>query len=376
MDERRFAKVSVALALAARLILAPERLLSPDEAYYLCAARQPGWRWPIVDHPPLLGWLLSATDRLGGAVELRVRVVAAVLQTITALAIAATAASIRPQCFAWGLFLATWGLMSWVSGLITTPDAPLLAATACLVYVASRERPSIVAAFALSFVAVASKVSGLVVVAAIAAALPMRPRIAAIAGAAVAVPLARASLHAQIAHALGRGALVSSPHVGVVVAVLGLALGAVALYGPALAYLAVRGRLHLARVVGGPTLVLSLLLLVLVSAIASGRTPEPNWIAPALVPILIASAIAATELTSRAQRAIQIVHLLPAMLAIGLWAGRDLLPPKLDPLARTPRDRDRAEAHPLPRYAKPSWACVYDRRCEEIEAIFSSSELK
>ncbi len=373
MDERRFAKVSIAFALAARLILAPERLLSPDEAYYLCAARR---GWPIVDHPPLLGWLLSATDRLGGPIELRVRVVAAVLQMVTALAIAGTAASIRPEAFAWGAFLATWGLMSWVSGLIATPDAPLLATTACLVYVAGRERPSVVAVFALSFLAVAAKVSGLIVVVAVGAALPVRGRLAAIGGAALAIPLARASLHAQIAHALGRGALVSSPRVGPLVALLALVGGAVALYGPALGYLAVRGRAHVTRVPGGPAMVASLFLLAIVSALVSGRAPEPNWIAPALIPILIASAIAATELTTRAHRAVQIVHLLPAMLAIGLWGARDVLPPRLDPLARVPRDRERAEAQPLPRYAKPAWACVYDRRCNEIEAIFNTSVLK
>jgi hypothetical protein len=376
MDERRFAKISIALALVARLILAPERLLSPDEAYYLCAARHPSWRWPIVDHPPLLGWILAFTDRLGGSIELRVRVVAAALQVVTALAIASTAASIKPEAFGWGAFLATWGLMSWVSGLIATPDAPLLAATACLIYFASRERPNPLPLLLLSFVAVSAKVSGLIVVVAVAASVPMVPRIAAIVGAAVAIPLARASLHAQIAHALGRGALVSAPRIGALPALLAFIAGAVLLYGPALAYLAVRGRAHLTRVAGGPALVVALTMLVVVSAIAGGRAPEPNWIAPAVVPLMIAGAIAATELRPRARRTIELVHLLPAMVAIGLWAGRDLLPAKFDPLARVPRDRDRAQAHPLPPYAAPAWSCVYDRRCDEIEAIFNTSNLK
>jgi len=375
MDERRAAKVSVALAFAARLILAPDRLLSPDEAYYLCAARKPSFRWPIVDHPPLLGWLLAAFDRLGGPIELRVRVVAALLQVVTALAIAATAEALEPGAYAWAAFLATWGLMSWVSGLIATPDAPLLAVTAVLVYVATRDRPQWPALLALSFLAVAAKVTGLVVVIAVAASLPLAARIATIAGGALAIPLARASLHAQVAHALGRGDLVSAPRVGAFAALLALIVGAVVLYGPAVAYLGVRGRAHLTRVPGGVALAVSLLALASASAVISGRPPEPNWIAPALVPILIAGAIAATGLTSRARRSLELVHLLPAMLAIGLWAARDLLPARLDPLARVPRDRDRAEAHPLPPYARPAWSCVYDHRCDEIEAIFKHSEL-
>src|SRR5262245_37697482 len=96
---RRLAFASIGLAALARAIVAPMRLLSPDEAYYLCAARR---GWPIVDHPPLLGWLLAAFDRMG-PVELRVRLVAILLQAITALGLGI----LSGPAFAWGVFLAT-----------------------------------------------------------------------------------------------------------------------------------------------------------------------------------------------------------------------------------------------------------------------------
>jgi hypothetical protein len=73
-----------ALAALVALAFSPLRHLSPDEAYYLCASRA---RWPIDDHPPLLGLLLAAAEALPGPIELRVRLVSIVLAVATALGV-------------------------------------------------------------------------------------------------------------------------------------------------------------------------------------------------------------------------------------------------------------------------------------------------
>lgn len=350
---RLFVSVSLAFAAIARLLLAPLRMLSPDEAYYLCAARR---GWPIADHPPLLGWLLLLTDRLG-SVELRVRIVAIVLQLVTALGVGVLAS----EAFAWGIFLATFGLMSWVSGLITTPDAPLLAA--CVWLLVWRRSP--LGLFACACVAVLAKVSGLFFVLAVATTLRGRALVAILAGAAAALPLSHRSLFAQVAHAAGRGALVSAPYVGRPLAVLALLGGTVALYGPALLYLAVRGRRRLDP--AGVRVVLTFGGLCLLSALISGRAPEPNWIAPAFLPLLV---VAAREGASSPRRPIvQWLHVAPGVLGVALWISSSPL------LARVPR-ADRSSARDLPAYAHPAWDCVYDRRCEQIEAIFNASNLK
>lgn len=351
---KRLAYASIALAAVARAFVAPMRMLSPDEAYYLCAARR---GWPIVDHPPLLGWLLMASDRLG-PVELRVRIVAIVLQALTALGIGVLAG----PAFAWGVFLATWGLMSWVSGLIATPDAPLLAACVWLLVF----RRSSAGLFVCAFLAVMSKVSGLFFVLAVAPTLRGRARVATLLGAAVALPMIHRSLLAQVAHALGRGALVSSPVIGRPAALGALVLGTLALYGPALVYLAWRGRRRLDPT--GVRVVITFATLCLASALISGRAPEPNWIAPAFLPLLVAAANEASALPRRSW--IEALHLAPAMLGLVLWVGGER-----DVLARVPRS-DRTRALDLPRYAQPAWSCVYDRRCEEIDAIFATSDFK
>lgn len=356
-ERQRFVWVSIALAAMARVLLAPLRLLSPDEAYYLCAARR---GWPIVDHPPLLGWLLVALSPLDrfGPIELRVRLIAIVAQALTAIAIGVLAGRALP----FGVFLATWGLMSWVSGLIATPDAPLLAACAWLLVLRRSPWVSLVA-----FLAVLAKVSGLFFVLAVATTLRGRPRIAALLGAAAALFFAHRSLLAQVAHAAGRGALVSAPAVGRPLALLAFVAGTVALYGPALLYLAWRGRRRLDP--AGVRIAWVFFALCVLSALLSGRPPEPNWIAPAFLPLLVAASVEADA--TPASPGLLWLHVAPALLGVALWVAPD----RTQLLVRVPHgERDRATD--LPPYARPAWACVYDSRCEEIDAIFRTSNFR
>ena len=104
--------------------------LSPDEAYYLVAARY-GARIP--DHPPLTLWLLSASDRWTTApVELRVRLWAVGLSLVTSIAVVALARARgagREGCTlaAWA---GSWALLPTAGGFVTTPDTFLLPAIA------------------------------------------------------------------------------------------------------------------------------------------------------------------------------------------------------------------------------------------------------
>lgn len=370
MRERGFALLSLLYAAAARLALAPLRRLSPDEAYYVCAARR---GWPIVDHPPLLGALIDLVDRLPIALETRVRAIAVLLQALTALLVGLLASDGRTddRRFAFGVFLASWGLMPWVSGLITTPDAPLIAATAgALLFAKLERRVGLLLCVAL---AVASKATGLVVAAALAFdLLRRRDRVgaaAALLGALVSLPLLRRSLLAQVDHALGVGSLVSAPVIGRLPAVLALVFGVLLLFGPALCFWSLRARRRLGELPGALPLVVALGVATLASALISGRAPEPNWIAPAFVPLLALSAREAAQ----THVAFRVVHVAPALLAIGLWAATPVATPllaRVPPLGTTP-----GELRDVPPYGHAAWACLYDHRCERIDAIFSSYSL-
>lgn len=375
-----FALLSLSCAAAARLSLAPLRILSPDEAYYLCAARS---GWPIVDHPPLLGALLTLTDRLPLPLETRVRVVAVVLQTATALLIGLLAAEgsegagdeageDRARRFTFAVFLSTWGLMPWVAGLITTPDAPLLAATAgALLFARRRARVGLLLCVAL---AVSAKATGLLVAGALALDLRARDRVGAavaLLGGLLVAPLAWPSLVAQVGHALGRGGLVSAPFIGRPAALGALLGGVLLLFGPAACWLAYRGRDRLGSLPGATPLVVGLSAATVASALVSGRAPEPNWIAPAFVPLFAIAVPRAGALLA--------LHVAPAVVGIVAWLtfGSALpLSAARDPLARLPlRGHQPADSLALPPYARPAWACLYEEDCRRIRVIFSSYNL-
>jgi hypothetical protein len=360
--------VAIAVATLLRLALAPLRILSPDEAYYLAAARR---GVAIADHPPVLRLLLALFDRLPGPVELRVRSIAALLAAVTALGVVSLAEAIAerrnvPANPTLAAVLASFGLMGFAGGMITTPDAPFLAATIWLFVVAARGPKALVLA-GLAAVAVASKVAALAPVLAIALALVPRNRAAALAlvvGALAVLPFAVRSLLLQAGHAIGRGALVSAPYVGPLAALGALLAGAFFLYSPPVLVRAARARGALAEVPGARLLLAGLTVLLIASALVSGRPPEPNWIAPAMLPLLALASVG--EPMSRAGLAL---HMAPTVIAVALFVGPDWLPVTADPLARTPHARARAELVPLPGYAVPAWRCVYDHRCEDFDAF-------
>ncbi len=114
-----------------RLTLALGTELSPDEAYYLAAARAPGLVPPLVDHPPLVPLLLRLTDTLEALpVELRVRLVPLVCSL--GLSIATVALARRRGAGTEGQKLAAWmssfALLPVAGGFVATPDGPALLA--------------------------------------------------------------------------------------------------------------------------------------------------------------------------------------------------------------------------------------------------------
>jgi hypothetical protein len=337
---RRRAVAIVVATVFARLSVAGVRRLSPDEALYACAARA---GWPLPDHPPALGALLSVADRFPGATELRVRIVAIVLQAATAFGIGAVAREVvgdgddrdGRSAEGFAIVLSTIGLLPWVSGLIATPDAPLLAATAWLIALATRDAAAsrhavgrAIAIAALSAAAVASKVVGIGIVAIVAVGLARRRRILA-AGAATfgaiaaiaTIPSIVVSLGLQSSHAVGRGPLVSAPLLGAPRALLAFAAGALALIGPAALVAAHRGRRALGGIVGGRLLVGGLVAALILSALVSGRPPEANWIAPALIPLLAIGGVGLAQAGGRTRALVTLGHAAPAALGLALFAS-------------------------------------------------------
>lgn len=381
---RRATWLSLALATMVRLTVAPLRALSADEAYYLCAARRGHGAWPIEDHPPLLGAFLALADRLvPGPIELRVRAVAALLAVVTALGVGRLASLLaapdrREQSRWLAILVATWGLMPMVGGLIATPDAPLLAASAWLFAFSAERDDRLVddgCRAALSALVVASKAIGapIVLILAIAEVVRGRPRraVALLLGALVAAPLALTSTIAQARHAVGLGPLVGAPYVGPLAALFALAIGQLFLWSPPLVVQAFRKATRatlprpLAAVCAG------IALMVLASALIAGRPPEPNWTAPAALALLAATAVTLVDAQATWRHVVVAVAIAPTLLALSLWSTpRSLLPN--DPLERTPPrarlDPTRAET----RYGAAAWRCLYRDECTDIDTIFNA----
>src|SRR5207244_816988 len=160
------------LAAIVRIMVAPMRRLSPDEAYYVAATRiaaregVSGFipRWPIDDHPPLLAPLIHPLHPIGaGPPELRGRRAPIRLPASGALPIVASVVVslvMRPRRKQWG------------------------------------------------------------------AALSM------LAGSIVVLPVALPSLRSQIAHAIGLGPLVGAPYVGALAALGAVVVGQLLLWSP------------------------------------------------------------------------------------------------------------------------------------------------
>jgi len=369
-DRAPWAIVAAAVPVHIGLALATD--LSPDEAYYLCAARLGG---DIVDHPPLLMWLLRLSDGWTGApVELRVRTWAVIFALATGLAIVVLARrrGAGPEGCALAAWVGTWALLPAAGGFVTTPDSPLLLAVT-LALLASERTLGAVAALAAGALA---KVTALAVAAALAVGrrkAPLAPRVALILGPLLALPWLWPSLRFQLRHAFVQ----TAPSGWSAAAALGALVAAVAaqaaLWSPAVLW---RGFRALGTLPPADRAVAwALTGLVLTSALVRGVPPEPNWWAPAAVVVLTAFAASAADLSLRARRAILASVLVPTAIAMAHTATPFLpLGERVDPTARLHgwshgRTPDAPGVGP---YGPAAERCIYKNSCAEISSYFNS----
>lgn len=377
--------VAAAIPLHAALALGTD--LSPDEAYYLCAARRGGLVPSLVDHPPLLPWLLRLGDHLGGPVELRVRLWAILFSAATGLAIVALARSFgaRREGLLVAAWVGSWALLPTAGGFVTTPDGAALFAVAVALLAAGRPRGLPLAAAAL-FVGALAKVVVLPIALVLALAelharevgrrVALARAAALLAGPALALPLLVSSLRFQLHHAFTQRAAAGwSP---------ALALGALAaavtaqalLWSPPVLWIGGRA---LPRVPLGPRAVaLGLTGLVLASALARGVPPEPNWWAPAALVVVAAAALGTGALGARARRGMILAVLVPTLVAAAHTVRPFLpLPEAKDPTARLhgwsqgPAPLDAPGVGP---YGPAAERCVYQNDCDEIESYFNDMD--
>lgn len=364
----------VGSAVPVHLALALATDLSPDEAYYLCAARRAGG---IVDHPPLTLWLLALSDRWSSApVELRVRLWAVAFSFGTGIACAALARArgadrVGILLAAW---VATWALLPMAGGFVTTPDGPLLLAIAVALLVA----PGPLAGLSL-LVGALAKVVALPIGALLAAAsarAPLRGRIALAAGPLLALPWLLPSLRFQLRHAYGQPAPGGWSLAGALGAVLAAMSAQALLWSPLVLGRGVRALRLLSR--SDRTIVAGLSALVVASALIRAVPPEPNWWAPAALIVLVAFARTAAQATRGTRHAILATVLVPTFISATHVALPFLpLPEHADPTARLhgwSHGHEPTEAPGVGPYGVAAERCVYRGECREIRLYFDEMD--
>lgn len=366
----RLALGLVAASVPARLVLSLTTDLSPDEAYYLSAARG---GLTIPDHPPLLLWMLAASDRLAHAlpVELRVRIWPLTLATMTSIVLVDVArrGSASAGVQRWAAALSCWLPMPFAGGFLATPDAPAVLAISLLLRTeteASRPLTALAAGLA-SFLGTLSKL--IVAPTAIAVALFSVHRIplaaAICAGLLAAAPLATSSLRFQLAHAFLPASWGLS---AAVLALLVAVLAQVALWPPvALALL--KSRFHLGSRAFYAVLFVSAAAFA-ASALARAVPPEPNWFAPGCIVLLLHAARVLPNTTVWTKRTS--IALGPALTLVAAthvafpWLP---LPTAQDPSARLhgwSTHRPKPAAPGVGPYGIAAERCIYQHSCEEI----------
>ena len=134
--DRRQWRLGVVVTIAStivRLVVAAWMPLFPDEAYY--------WQWSrhladgYFDHPPAIAWLIRLGTLIAGDTPLGIRLGPVLTGTAMTLIVCASARRIAGNRAALIAALAVALMPLSAAGLVlATPDAPLLAATAAMLY--------------------------------------------------------------------------------------------------------------------------------------------------------------------------------------------------------------------------------------------------
>ena len=367
----RSAWAIAALATPLHLALALSTDLSPDEAYYLAAARLGR---PIVDHPPLLIWLLGLSDRWAWApVELRVRVwpIALSLGTSLAWIALARARGAGPRGCVMAAWIGAWALLPTAGGFVATPDGPLLLTVTLALLLLPRHAAG--AALMLSLGALA-KVTALPVAALLALSRePRRPaRLALALAPLLALPWLAASLGFQMHHAFAQRGPAGWSVLGAAGALAATVGAQLALWSPLVVWYGARALRELPR--GDRALALGRGALLVVSAIVRSVPPEPNWWAPVAIVVVVAFARAADALGPRLRLVTLASILLPTLVAAA-HVARPFLPlaEAADPTARLhgwSQGRGPVGAPGVGSYGAAAESCVYKQDCSEIMSHF------
>lgn len=392
MIERRLPKSALLIAAAAlplRALLAASTDLSPDEAYYLCAARAEGALPPIADHPPLIPWLLRLSDALPLVpVEIRVRIwpmIVSLLLGIGCVELARRRGADRAGCLlaAW---LGSWALLPMTAGFVATPDGPAsVAVLAALLWAGEPEpielrlrgRPAVftlvtglvLAAGALAKVVV---VPIAVTVAILANGRSYAHRAALLVPLAASFPLLVPSLRFQLHHAFADRPFAWRPD-RALASLAEAALVQGLLWSP---WVLVRGaRAIRALPAADVGLLASMSAMVGVSALARGTAPEANWWAPAALVVVVAASISRAPLGRGARAGLIATVMAPTLIAV-LHTLRPFLPLPMhaDPTARLhgwSHGPEPLTAAGVGVYGPAAERCIYRGMCDEITRYFN-----
>lgn len=378
-----------AAALPVRVLLAASTDLSPDEAYYLCAARAEGALPPITDHPPLIPWLLRLSDALHVLpVELRVRVwpmIASLLLGIGCVELARRRGADRAGCLlaAW---IGSWALLPMTAGFVATPDGPASVAVLAALLWAGEAEP--IEPRLRGTLAVRTLVTGLVLAAGALAKVVIVPIAVVVAilakgrssahRAALLVPLVASfpllvpSLRFQLHHAFAdrpdawrpASALASLAEAALVQGIL---------WSP---WVLARGARAL-RDLPAPDVGLfaSMSAMIGLSALARGAPPEANWWAPAALVMVTGASISRAPLGRAARTGLLATVVVPTLVAALHTLVPFLpLPARADPTARLhgwSEGKEPLNAAGVGIYGPAAERCIYRASCDEITKYFN-----
>ena len=133
MSARAAAIGVVGLAVVLKFIYAGQVELMPEEAYYWNYAQHLDIGY--LDHPPMVGWLIAAGTAALGNTELGVRIGALCCGAIASFFIYRLTRDLLGEAAGWvAVVLAQTLPFFFLTGILTTPDAPLTAAWAGALY--------------------------------------------------------------------------------------------------------------------------------------------------------------------------------------------------------------------------------------------------
>jgi dolichol-phosphate mannosyltransferase len=127
----------IAYAFVLRLVYAGSVELMPEEAYYWNYSRHLDFGY--LDHPPMVAWLIRLGTAVFGQTEFGVRAGALCCGAVTSVFVYKLARNLFGEASAVAALLLAQALpYFFLSGLLTTPDAPLVAAWAASLYFLER----------------------------------------------------------------------------------------------------------------------------------------------------------------------------------------------------------------------------------------------